>query len=211
MKGPPRRYAPEVEAEQRDVARGMLGEGGTWSEVLRVFAGRGWLMSLTTFRKRLHEWGIAGKEDDVAKITGGLFGGDDVPPETQQGHREPTPVQSVVSRCFEIVGAECEDWPKQLKAAKLLMAKHSEDDIVEAFRLYFKGNPYASSDLMVFRSKAPKFFAMLQRGTNTEPSTTPSRARSAYSPNMQTNEQRKEAQDALSRYLERRATPKARG
>lgn len=98
------------------------------------------------------------KTQTPTPIGGGLFGEEEIP-KAEPKRKTQSNVQSLVTRCFEIVGAPCEDWPKQLRAAKLLLGSHTEDEVVAAFSQYYTGNPYASSDLMAFRSKAPKFFA----------------------------------------------------
>ena len=54
--GPARRYSPEVEAEQRELAASML--LNTWAEIIQAFGHRGWTLSEGTLKKRFREWGL---------------------------------------------------------------------------------------------------------------------------------------------------------
>lgn len=56
--GPRRRYSPDVESEQADVARKLVADGATWSEIIVAFASRGWHMSQSLLKLRFAEWGI---------------------------------------------------------------------------------------------------------------------------------------------------------
>lgn len=56
--GPRRRYPPAVETEQAEVARRLVSDGATWSEIIVAFASRGWHMSQSLLKLRFAEWGI---------------------------------------------------------------------------------------------------------------------------------------------------------